>query len=125
MKIGITVTEITGNDIIVTSEETIITTQTMFIGDALNIPCGDISGLTATNIQDALSELADRKFAQDSAPTSEGSNLAEGDIWYNTVEDKLMVYRNTTWEEITLSSQLSEGSSESEYEDVSLHGGTF
>lgn len=50
--------------------------------------------VTASNVQSALEQLADQFFRSDSAPT--GSNLAEGDLWYDTDDDQLKVYRETS-----------------------------
>ena len=50
--------------------------------------------ITGTNIQDALEQLADQFFRGDDAPT--GSNLTEGDLWYDTDDDQLKVYRETS-----------------------------
>lgn len=45
-------------------------------------------------LSNALGVLADQFFRSDSAPT--GSNLSEGDLWYDTNDDQLMVYRETS-----------------------------
>ena len=45
-------------------------------------------------VANALGVLADQFFRSDSAPT--GSNLSEGDLWYDTNDDQLMVYRETS-----------------------------
>jgi len=116
--------------IAVTVEETgtIVVTTSNVVGNAATIVSFDPTGIntiTATNIQDALHQIADQQFVQTTAPTSSDSNLEEGDLWYNTTDNKLMVYRNTTWEEITLDAQLSESSDTSEYTDVTLNGGYF
>ena len=50
--------------------------------------------LTATNIADAIQQLADQNFRSPDAPT--GSNVGEGDIWYDTDDDELKVYRETS-----------------------------
>jgi hypothetical protein len=50
--------------------------------------------VTATNVQTALEQLADQFFRSASAPT--GGNLAEGDLWYDTDDDQLKVYRETS-----------------------------
>ena len=42
----------------------------------------------------ALQKLADQLFRGPSAPT--GSNLSEGDLWYDTDDDQLKVYRETS-----------------------------
>ena len=45
-------------------------------------------------VANALAVLADQFFRGDSAPT--GSNLEEGDLWYDTDDDQLKVYRETS-----------------------------
>lgn len=50
--------------------------------------------ITATNVQEALEQLTDQSFRSDTAPT--GSNLQEGDLWYDTDDDQLYVYRETS-----------------------------
>jgi hypothetical protein len=47
--------------------------------------------LAGGNLQDALGDLADQFYRQSSTPS--GSNLAEGDLWYNTSSEELFVYR--------------------------------
>ena len=156
MSVVVKITETTGNTITVTSDEVVVTTNSVAVGNAGDItftPAGSISAtniqaaieevasessgaasgisftpvgtITATTVQDALHQIADQQFVQTTAPTSSDSNLEEGDLWYNTTDNKLMVYRNTTWEEITLDAQLSESSDTSEYTDVTLNGGYF
>jgi hypothetical protein len=156
MSVIVSITETTGNNITITSDEVVITTNSVAVGDAGDItftPAGSISAtniqaaieevasessgvasgisftpvgtITATNLQDALHQMADQKFVQPAAPATADANLQEGDLWYNTTDNKLMVYRNTTWEELTLDAQLSESSGTSEYTDVTLNGGYF
>lgn len=50
--------------------------------------------VTAQNLQTALEQLADQDFRTDSAPT--GSNIEEGDTWYDTNDNQLKVYRETS-----------------------------
>jgi len=125
MAVIVTVTETTGNEITVTTDEVIITTNSVAVGDAGDISFTPVGTITATNIQDALHQIADQKFVQTTAPAVSDNNLEEGDLWYNTTDNKLMVYRNTTWEEITIGAQLSESSGTAEYSDVTLNGGYF
>ena len=125
MAVIVTVTETTGNEITVTTDQVIITTNSVAVGDAGDITFTPVGNITATNIQDALHQIADQKFVQTTAPAVSDNNLEEGDLWYNTTDNKLMVYRNTTWEEITIAAQLSESSGTAEYSDVTLNGGYF
>ena len=46
------------------------------------------------SVANALEVLADQFFRSDTAPT--GNNLSEGDLWYDTNDDQLMVYRETS-----------------------------
>lgn len=54
------------------------------------VPTGTI---TATNLQDALGQLADQDFRTEEAPT--GSRIEVGDTWYDTNDDQLKIYRQT------------------------------
>ena len=127
MSVVVTVTETTGNTITVTTDEVILTTNTLAIANASEIVVAPIAGtdIDATNIQDALHQLADQKFTGTSAPASSDANLDEGDLWYDTTNNLLKVYRNTTWEDLVIAAQLSEGSAATEYADVNLNGGYF
>jgi hypothetical protein len=125
MAVIVTVTETTGNEITVTTDQVVITTNSVAVGDAGDITFTPVGNITATNIQDALHQIADQQFVQAAAPAVSDNNLEEGDLWYNTTDNKLMVYRNTTWEEITIAAQLSESSDTAEYSDVTLNGGYF
>ena len=78
-----------------------------------------------TNIQDALHQLADQKFTGATAPASSDANLEEGDLWYDTANNQLKVYRNTTWENLVIAAQLAEDSGTTEYADINLNGGYF
>ena len=50
--------------------------------------------ITATNVQQALEQLADQNFRTASTPT--GSNVNEGDTWYDTSTEQFKVYRETS-----------------------------
>jgi hypothetical protein len=127
MSVVVTVTETTGNTITVTTDEVIVTTNTLAIADASQIAITPVAGtdIDATNIQDAIHQLADQKFVGATAPSSSDANLDEGDLWYDTQLNKLKVYRNTTWEDLVIAAQLSESSGTTEYADVNLNGGYF
>lgn len=47
--------------------------------------------ITATNIQTALEQLADQFYRGSGTPS--GTNLGEGDLWYDTANEELRVYR--------------------------------
>ena len=50
--------------------------------------------IASTNLQTVLEGLADQDFRGTSTPT--GSNVQEGDTWYDTDDDQLKVYRETS-----------------------------
>jgi len=50
--------------------------------------------MTATTVQGALEQLADQFYRQASAP--DNANLAEGDLWYDTSNELLKVYREVS-----------------------------
>ena len=127
MSVVVTVTETTGNAITVTTDQVIVTTNTLAIADASQIAITPVAGtdIDATNIQDALHQLADQRFTGTSAPASSDANLEEGDLWYDTANNLLKVYRDTTWEDLVIAAQLAEGSAATEYADITLNGGYF
>ena len=137
MSVVVTVTETVGNTITVTADDIVvtavttdnivITTSSLAIATADQIGIDPIAGtdIDATNIQDAIHQLADQKFTGTSAPASSDANLDEGDLWYDTANNLLKVYRNTTWEDLVIAGQLAEGSAATEYADVTLNGGYF
>ena len=47
--------------------------------------------LPGGNVQEALADLAEQFFKQSATPS--GSNLEEGDLWYDTANEELRVYR--------------------------------
>ena len=107
MAITVTITE---NPIYVTVNETdntvtlnqsdnpitITTTSdlTLQAGSAGDIVYTQTGTLPGGNVQEALADLADQFFRQSSTPS--GDNLAEGDLWYNTATDELLVYRQVS-----------------------------
>ena len=75
---------------------TVTTTSdlTLQAGSAGDITYTATGSLAGGNVQDALGDLADQFFRQSSTPS--GSNLAEGDLWYNTSTEELFVYRQVS-----------------------------
>ena len=62
--------------------------------DAANVTVTPYNTITATTLEVALKQLADQNFRGDSAPS--GDRVEEGDIWYDTDDDQLKVYRETS-----------------------------
>ena len=94
-----------------------LTLQASLAGDIVYTATGSLAG---GNVQDALGDLADQFFRQGSTPS--GSNLAEGDLWYNTSSEELFVYRQVSggYEWHTIAS--AGGSSPTSF---TLDGGSF
>ena len=67
---------------------------TLQAGIATDIVYTQTGSLAGGNLQDALGDLADQFYRQASTPS--GSNLAEGDLWYNTSSEELFVYRQVS-----------------------------
>ena len=101
---------------------TVTTTSdlTLQAGSAGDITYTATGSLAGGNVQDALGDLADQFFRQSSTPS--GSNLAEGDLWYNTSSEELFVYRQVSggYEWHTIAS--AGGSSPTSF---TLDGGSF
>ena len=101
---------------------TVTTTSdlTLQAGSAGDIVYTQTGSLPGGNMQEALSDLADQFFRQGSTPS--GSNLAEGDLWYNTSTEELFVYRQVSggYEWHTIAS--AGGSSPTSF---TLDGGSF
>lgn len=58
-----------------------------------NIPVS-VAGISSTNLADALQELSSNHFKSDTEPT--GDFINEGDQWYDTDDNQLKVYRETS-----------------------------
>ena len=50
--------------------------------------------LPGGNVQEALADLAEQFYRQSATPS--GSNLGEGDLWYDTANEELRVYREVS-----------------------------
>ena len=93
----------TGDVITVSLTDDVTTVQAYTLAIPFEVP-GQITSsnvtvvpyntITATNLTDALKQLADQDFRSASAPT--GSTVQEGDTWYDTDDDQLKVYRETS-----------------------------
>jgi len=79
--------------------------------DAIAVSVSPSGSITATNVQDALIQLADHTFRQAAAPS--GTNVEQGDFWYETDTETLHVYREVSsgvfdWVPILLSTSDSD-----------------
>ena len=75
---------------------TVTTTSdlTLAAGLASDIIYTETTTLPGGNVQEALADLAEQFFRQ--AATPSGSNLGEGDLWYDTANEELRVYREVS-----------------------------
>ena len=95
MAITITATPVQ-NGVEVTEETTTITAAGIAIASTVASAMGisSVSGLTASNVQAAIEELAGQNFQQNNTPT--GSQVNEGDTWYDTDDNQYKIYRETS-----------------------------
>ena len=61
------------------------------LATASALPFTPHGSVTATNVQDALSQLADQDFRSNDTPT--GTNVSEGDTWYDLDDNTMKIYR--------------------------------
>jgi len=96
IQIGETVSSLQGFTLNITEDITTVEVNNMAIPnqDSAEIAFTPYNTITASNVSDALKQLADQNFRSASAPT--GANVGEGDIWYDTDDDQLKVYRETS-----------------------------
>jgi hypothetical protein len=78
------------------------------------------NNLPAGNLQDALEHLEDKLYQQTAAPV--GGNLSEGDLWYDTTNERMNVYRDNSWETLITRPALSDDTG---YDNISMNGGYF
>jgi hypothetical protein len=57
---------------------------------------GGFGGSTGDSVEAALNHLANNFFATTSAPTAGTTGLAEGDLFYDTDDNQLKIYRETS-----------------------------
>jgi hypothetical protein len=84
----------------------VTSTTTLTISSAVAGAATDSGGITYTgnnallsqqsNVETALNFLADQHFIQTTAPTASTTNLAEGDFFYDTDDNQLKIYRETS-----------------------------
>ena len=133
MSITVTVTETptyvtvseTNNTVTLNQSDNRITVTTSTdlafpVSIASSITYNATTTLPGGNVQDALADLADQFFRQSATPS--GDNLGEGDLWYDTANEELRVYRQVSggfeWHTIAAAG----GSSPTSF---TLDGGSF
>lgn len=94
----VSITETGGIEISINEDVTTVEINNLAIPIA-SIAASDVAftphgSVTATTIEEAIQQLADQNFRSDDTPT--GSNIEEGDTWYDTDDNQLKVYRETS-----------------------------
>lgn len=93
---GVTVNEDTVT-VTVQPQTTSVSVSSAVAQGASNIPFeGTGTVASAGNIADAIQIVADQQFRGTTAPTSGTTNLEEGDLFYDTDDNQLKVYRETS-----------------------------
>ena len=84
----------------ITAEATTISVNNFAIPinfmDADNVDITPHNTITANNVSDAIKQLADQQFRGTTAPTAGTANLEEGDLFYDTDDNQIKVYRETS-----------------------------
>ena len=88
--------------------------------DASDIVVAADGDLPGGSLSQVLKHLEDEIFKGGSQPS--GSTVTEGDLWYDTTQDRMKFYRNGVWETIT---SIDAMGSTTGYDDVSMNGGYF
>jgi len=94
----VSITETGGIEISINEDITTVEINNLAI-PAASVAAADVAftphgSVTATTIEEAIQQLADQNFRSDDTPT--GSNVDEGDTWYDTDDNQLKVYRETS-----------------------------
>ncbi|MDA9577906.1 hypothetical protein N9S10_02530 [Gammaproteobacteria bacterium] len=81
-------------------------TTTLTISSAIATSVNDASTITFSspvgtlggqdNVEDALNFLANQFYVATTAPSADTTNLAEGDLFYDTDDNQLKIYRETS-----------------------------
>jgi len=94
----LSVTNDNGISVTLIDDPTVLTVNNFAIPvqfmDSANVSFDGHGTITADNVRDALQQLADQDFRTAETPT--GSNIEEGDTWYDTDDNQLKVYRETS-----------------------------
>ncbi len=77
--------------------QTVTKTTDSFSINSSSIPHSS-ANVTASNVRDAIEEVATQVAVGTTAPT--GETVTEGDLWYDTDDDQLFVRRDSSWTEM-------------------------
>ncbi len=84
----------------VTAEDTVVSVNNFALPissmDSQNVVFTPHNTITANNVSDALKQLADQQFRGTTPPAGGTANLEEGDLFYDTDDNQIKVYRETS-----------------------------
>jgi|TARA_B100000214_G_scaffold374090_1_gene355951 hypothetical protein len=89
--------EVSGTGVVLNETKTTIETSLDLVAPAMtadNVTVEAHNTVPGGTLTNALQVLADQFFRGPNTPS--GSNLGEGDLWYDTDDDQLKVYRETS-----------------------------
>jgi hypothetical protein len=96
----LSVTNDNGISVTLIDDPTVLTVNNFAIPvqfmDSANVSFDGHNTITADNVRDAIQQLADQQFRGTTAPTAGTANLEEGDLFYDTDDDQIKVYRETS-----------------------------
>ena len=96
----LSVTNDNGISVILEESPTLLTVNNFALPanymDAENVAFDGYNTITADNVRDAIQQLADQQFRGTTAPSSDTANLEEGDLFYDTDDNQIKVYRETS-----------------------------
>lgn len=97
----LTVTSATAITINILGDETELVVNNFALpinASASNVFFSPYGQITATTVTGAIQQLADlASYAQDGLPAAiGGSSVSEGNIWYDTDDDQVKIYRETS-----------------------------
>ena len=84
----------TANTTTLTLSSAVAASATDATAITFNNPAGTLVG--QSTVEGALNYLANQFFVQTSSPASSTTNLAEGDLFYDTDDNQLKIYRETS-----------------------------
>ena len=64
--------------------------------DSGNVSFDGHNTVTADNVRDAIKQLADQQFRGTTPPADGTANFEEGDLFYDTDDNQIKVYRETS-----------------------------
>ena len=117
MATTLTITDGTGTNLTATGTSTTLTINTaLSAAVATDIVYSPTGKMSSTKMQDASDELAGDDFRSTGTPS--GSQVDNGDLWYDTDDHELKVYRDSNWQTIAAAGGTTETM-------LTMDGGSF